>query len=53
MIIYHQNNIGGFAGNHTIYWVGQFSTQRVAIQTAAPSLLFAGWFINLFRRRRR
>ena len=23
MIIYHQNNVAAFAGNHVVYWVGQ------------------------------
>jgi len=40
MIIYHQNNVGGFAGAHTWYWqfqpVGQHQ-QRVSITSAAAA----------------
>lgn len=28
MIVYHQNNVGAFAGNFTTYWIGQFLLQQ-------------------------
>jgi len=38
MIIYHQDNVAGFAGAHTYYWVGQpMFGGRVSVTTAAPS----------------
>lgn len=44
MIVHHQNNIAGFAGNHTVYarW---FITRRIM----APSIIRVGSAVNLAR----
>lgn len=39
MIIYHQNNVAAFAGNHVYYWVGQpiIQAYRISATSAAPT----------------
>ena len=38
MIIYHQENISAFAGNHIYYWIGQpLFAQQISVTSAAPT----------------
>jgi hypothetical protein len=38
MIVYHQRNVGGFAGAHVAYWLpNQLIERRVSITSAAPT----------------
>ena len=39
MIIYHQNNISAFAGNHAVYWPFQpIIKTRISSTSAGPSV---------------
>lgn len=37
MIIYHQNNIAAFAGNHVIYWLFQPLSFRISKTSAGAA----------------
>lgn len=39
MIVYHQDNIAAFAGNHTFYWIGQpiIQSGRITLTSAAAA----------------
>jgi hypothetical protein len=38
MIVFHQNNVAAFAGNHVVIWLGQpILRQRVSVTSAAAA----------------